>query len=297
MSIDGYMVLHLVHAATIFQSAQRLLNESTADVWAELRGWWVYNYLRPLEVITHDAGTNFASREFQSNCGFLQIEVNSTPFEAPQSMTTVERQHASLRKVFDTISHASPPTSEEITNLDLEARRFDVILRMTCKAVNDTVGTDGLVPTFLVFSNMPRPHITLGTSSKTNLERAKVRKATDDLSLAFSRRQVRMAMRTRHTPDASATGNMPLGSLEIIYCIRLKAWDGLYNVVRIRGDKVTLLCPEPAGPTNFEINDGPAVHNRPSFTPSIGGDNQKDIMTGYHFWEPGTRSPCTDTNN
>lgn len=59
-------------------------------------------------------------------------------------MGKVERYHLPLRRAFDIIT-------KEIPSLDKTTR-----LQMAVKAVNDTVGPDGLVPTLLVFGAFPR---------------------------------------------------------------------------------------------------------------------------------------------
>lgn len=139
-------------------------------------------------------------------------------------MTTIERQHASLRKAFDIIDRETPATTAERTREDLAQKRFDSVLQSACKAVNDAIGPDGLVPTLLVYGTMPRLGGMQGEMSKTNKERAQaLRKATHELTLINARRQIRTAVNTRNNPNPANVRQLPLGSLAIVYRSRLKA--------------------------------------------------------------------------
>lgn len=88
-------------------------------------------------------------------------------------MTTVERQHGPLRRAFNTISKAAPPSAAEQADSSLYYRRFDDILQMDCKAVNDTVVPDGLVPTLLVYGSLQRPGASLRDPHPTMFARAR----------------------------------------------------------------------------------------------------------------------------
>ena len=71
--------------------------------------------------------------------------LSEVPVEAHWSIGKVERYHAPLRRAFNIIS------AELGSNVSK-----DVILQMAVKAINDTAGPDGIVPTVLVFGAYPR---------------------------------------------------------------------------------------------------------------------------------------------
>ena len=73
----------------------------------------------------------------------MAIEVKEVPVEAHNSIGKVERYHAPLRRAYEIISLELKDASEELT------------LQMAVKAVNDSAGADGLVPTLLVFGAYP----------------------------------------------------------------------------------------------------------------------------------------------
>jgi hypothetical protein len=57
---------------------------------------------------------------------------------------------------------------------------------MTVKAVNDTIGPDGIVPTILVFSAYPRMMINLPLLALTTRRAEVIRKAIIDLRCAVA---------------------------------------------------------------------------------------------------------------
>lgn len=205
--------------------------------------------LRPPDVITTDAGTNLSSREFISNCDLLHIRLDTIPIESPQSMSTVERQHATLRRAFDVLDRESPATYEELMHAHLKEQHFDQILQAACKTVNGAIGPDGLVPTVLVYCSMPRVGASLGEATKTNRDRAQAqRKATIDITMLNARRQVRNAQATRNIPNVSKTRNLPIGSLAIVWLLRLKALDSSTSFQSTETRSLCFALPPPDPP-------------------------------------------------
>jgi len=100
------------------------------------------------EYIVHDAGRNFASQEFRQNANALNIEVKEVPVEAHNSVGKVERYHGPVRRAYDIIKAEFQASGDKINK--------ELILQMAFKAINDTAGPDGLVPTLLTFGAYPR---------------------------------------------------------------------------------------------------------------------------------------------
>ena len=144
MYITNKAVLHIVDEATGFQAARWLQNISTKHVWDVLRMCWIDTYIGPPDIITHDAGKNFISKDFKHLAIMMGITTKTVPVEAHWSIGKVERYHAVLRRAYQIVS-------EELPDLDKE-----MALQMAVKAVNDTAGPNGLVPTLLVFGAFPR---------------------------------------------------------------------------------------------------------------------------------------------
>jgi di/tripeptidase len=94
----------------------------------------------------HNAGKNFTATEFKQLASSMLIKVKEVPVEAHNSVRLVERYHAPLRRAY------------EILKAELKDKHINkkMILQMAVKAVNDSAGPDGIVPTLLVFGSYPR---------------------------------------------------------------------------------------------------------------------------------------------
>lgn len=87
---------------------------------------------------------SFASEEFYQHAAFVSIMTKEVSVESHNSIGIVERYHAPLRRAY------------EILRSEFERFLKDVILQMAVKAVNDTVGPDGIVSTLLDFGAYPK---------------------------------------------------------------------------------------------------------------------------------------------
>jgi hypothetical protein len=220
-------VLHVVDAATAYNAARFLTSMTTEETWKTLKLCWIDTYLGPPDQITHDAGTNFASLEFKSTARTMGIVCREVPVEAHWSIGKVERYHAPLRRAY------------EIFDNELKGKVSDEQkLQMACKAINDTAGPDGLVPTLLVFGAMPRLTETSPPTPSTLARGKAVRKAMDELRKIQAERQVRDAL--RQTRDASKGELLP-EELPIGLVWRGKeGWQGPFPIVSTTGTTVTV---------------------------------------------------------
>ena len=103
MYIDGQPLLHVVDEVTRFEAARWLNSMSAQHTWDTLRTCWIDVYLGPPDIITHDAGTNFSSSEFQQYASSMSISTKEVPVEAHHSIGVVERYHAPLRRAYSII--------------------------------------------------------------------------------------------------------------------------------------------------------------------------------------------------
>ncbi|KAI0997433.1 hypothetical protein K3495_g10752 [Podosphaera aphanis] len=145
MYINSRPVLHAVDEATSFQAARFLPNITAKTTWDTLRAMWIDMYVGPPDVIVTDAGKNFTAVEFRANAHAMAVKVEEVPVESHNSIGKVERYHHTLKRAYEVISAdlGTAVTSEDT-------------LQMAVKAVNDTAGPQGLVPTLLVFGTYPR---------------------------------------------------------------------------------------------------------------------------------------------
>ena len=129
----------------------------------------------------------------------------SVPVEAHQSIGIVERYHRPVRRAYQIVS-------EELPDLDKDAA-----LQMAFKAINDTAGPDGIVPTLLVFRAYPRL-VESDAPSQTVSHRATVlKKAMEEVQKLRAKRQVNDALNQRNGPSTLAIKDLPLNSDVLVW--------------------------------------------------------------------------------
>jgi hypothetical protein len=201
MYLSGKPVLHVIDSATTFNGARFLQSMSAKDTWEAIWLLWIDTYQGPPDIITHDAGTNFASAKFKSEAKIMGITCKQVPVEAHWSMGKVERYHAPLRHAY------------EIMRAELDSSTSDAaVLQMAVKAVNDTAGPDGLVPTLLVFGAYPRVSMDSPPSPSTIRRAEAIQKAMKELQRAAAERAVSNALNTRNGPRTNELLSLPLQS-------------------------------------------------------------------------------------
>jgi hypothetical protein len=237
MYLDGKPVLQVVDAATSFQAARFLKDMSAKNAWETLRLCWIDTYQGPPDYIAHDAGKNFASIEFRQYARSMAIEVREVPVEAHNSIGKVERYHQPLRRAYEIIR-------DELQ----DGVNAETALQMAVKAVNDSAGPDGIVPTLLVFGAYPR--MTEGSApSPSVIQRAEaIRKATKEVRRLHAERQVQDALAMRNGPSTKATLNLPLQS-DVRVWREKDGWTGPFKLLATDGETCTIDMPH--GPTNF----------------------------------------------
>ncbi|KAF1350556.1 hypothetical protein EJ07DRAFT_169093 [Lizonia empirigonia] len=198
MYINQRPVLHAVDEATAFQAARFLTNMKASTTWDTLRAMWIDMYVGPPDVIATDAGKNFASEEFVNNAKTMAIEVDEVPVEAHNSIGKVERYHAAIRRAFEVISADMGSDTSS-----------DHLLQMAVKAVNDTAGPDGLVPTLLVFGTYPRLSKTSPPSPSITARAKAIKNAMAEVRKIKAKRQVNDALATRNGPNRKGLAREP----------------------------------------------------------------------------------------
>ena len=106
-------------------------------------------------------------------------------------MGLIERYYAPLRRIFEIF----------------RAKEFDkkTLLQMAVKAVNNTTGPDGMVPTLLVFGAYPRM-TDLSPPSLTIAARAKaLKKAMYEVRGLHVKRKVKDTLAIRNSLDVTST--------------------------------------------------------------------------------------------
>jgi hypothetical protein len=237
------------------------MNISAKHTWDKLRECWIDTYLGPPDYIAHDAGKNFVSKEFQQYARTLGTVTKSVPVEAHQSIGIVERYHGPVRRAYQIVS-------EELPDLGREAA-----LQMAFKAINDTAGPDGIVPTLLVFGAYPRL-VENDAPSQTVSHRATVlKKAMEEVRKLRAKRQVNDALNQRNGPSTLAIKDLPLNSDVLVWREtpgnKTGQWTGPFTLLGT--DKEDCIVTLPSGPTTFR-----STVVKPYFTDETGQTDQPE---------------------
>jgi hypothetical protein len=153
-----------------------------------LRTCWIDTYLGPPDLITYDARKNFVSNEFKQYASVMGVSTKGVPVEAHNSIGMVERYHGPIRRAYQIII-------SEIPELDK-----DMALQMAFKAINDSAGPDGLVPTLLVFGAYPRMIESDAPSPTVAQRTTAIKKAMAEIHKLRAERQIADALNTRNGP-------------------------------------------------------------------------------------------------
>ena len=233
--INGKPVLHIVDQATRFQAGGWLKNLTAKHTWEVLKMRWIDTYLGPPEQITVDAGKQFASKEFAEYADVQGMKIKIVPVEAHHSIGIVERYHGPIRRAYKIIT-------DEIKDISA-----DMALQMAFKAVNDTAGPDGLVPTLLVFGAYPRMTEQDAPSATVAQRAHAVRRAMAEIQRLRAKRQVNDALNTRNGPSTTTVHDLALNSDVLLWregnAGKTGHWDGPFKLVSMDGESCVLAVP------------------------------------------------------
>jgi hypothetical protein len=135
---------------------------------------------------------------------------------------------------------------------------------MAVKAVNNTAGFNGLIPTLLVFGAFPRiSHDSPPSPSITKRAKA-VNQAMKELRKHMAARQMNAALNIRNGPDPAAYSPMDLPLQNEMRVWRENGgWQGPFRVVAHDGQNVIL-----------ELSNGPAIFRSMMIAPYYRSFNQ-----------------------
>lgn len=136
--------LHVIDSATGFNAARFLPTMSAKDTINTPRSCWIDVYLGLPDVMTHDASTNFASRECRAEAKMIGIACK----QLPTGLLVNWQGRALLPTPLPSFCYPSARAKRD--------RHEDSLLQMAVKAVKDTAGPDGLVPTLFIYGAYPR---------------------------------------------------------------------------------------------------------------------------------------------
>ena len=232
-------VLHIVNSGTRFSATSFLPEPATAaNVWnTYVRAWSTLYVGMPLSLLV-DNGSVFVSSEWKYACNINSIQLQSTGIESHNSLSAGETYQAYLRRCYNKIRADFPKLSDEL------------LLAMATKAMNDTAGPSGLIPTLLVFGCMPRNVTIPPTEYPAQKERIRAAQlARSEFERIVTAERLRIAANTSTTPAASEE-YLP-GDLAYVYREKFRKYTGPHMVAAALGKKVTVHFGDRRGPRSF----------------------------------------------
>lgn len=223
MYIDGDPILHIVDEGTHFSAARFLPNARTDTIWSTILSSWSAIYTGMPHRILVDQGSAFGD-PFMHLARISGVEVQRTGIEAHSSLNLGERYHEPLRTTYRKLMIAHPGADKHLT------------LALCVKAMNDTLGPNGVVPSSLVFgehpqvftrSETPPPRATLDERAKIATE------ARQEMERYMARVRTDRALRHAVPPAADQTyekDDKVLVWRENIVSGRIGEWVGPFDV-------------------------------------------------------------------
>ena len=207
----------------------------------------------------------------------MGITTKTVPVEAHWSIGKVERYYAVLRRAYQIVS-------EELPDLDKE-----MALQMAVKAVNDTAGPNGLVPTLLVFGAFPRMSELDPPAPSIAQRAAAAKKAINEIKELRAKMQVQEALNHRNGPLTTVIHDLPINSEVLVWregnARKTGSWKGPFKLLEVSGETCILQLPH--GPTKFRTmavkpfysDDSTSLDepNLPSNLPTIPQDKEVEL--------------------
>ncbi|EKD18830.1 hypothetical protein MBM_03072 [Drepanopeziza brunnea f. sp. 'multigermtubi' MB_m1] len=232
MHLDGKNVLHVVCDSTNFQAATFLKSMSAQHLLKGFNRCWVNTYVGPPTNVVHDPGTNFNSVTFRGYLKGISSTPKQMPVEAHHSVELVERYHVPVRRAFKIVTKELPKAPKEDR------------LQMAIKAINDTAGPNGLVPTLLVFGTLPKLTEQDRPAASTQERAAAINKAIKEVRKCHAAKQVKDALKKKNGPITKHTLNLPIGSRVLVWREN-QGWKGPFQLLGKQGHTCTVACPRP----------------------------------------------------
>jgi hypothetical protein len=264
MYLDNSPVLHVIDAGTHFMSARFLASVDTKTVWDTFLYCWALVYTGYPEQILTDQGSAFTSNVWATNCAETSIELLHTSVESHNSLGICEAYHSTIRRIYNKLS------------ISFSDRPKSLRLAMTIKALNDTAGPNGLVPSLLLFGTYPRLPDQQHFDNRART--AMLKSAREEYETIQAKQRVNLAL-NRNVPAAAQHVYFPNQPVYVFREHPNKRWTGPH-VALSQNDKTVLVDIGDSRPRAFN-----AAQVKPARLPSI-----DKLIAGYRAFDSHTNS-------
>lgn len=174
-----------------------------------------------------DQGSAFTSVKWSRLCDKVGVVIQESGIEHHNALGSGKRYHDPLRRIFLKIRHKSPSIKPKLE------------LRIALKAMNDTLGPEGLVPTLLVFGCLPI-FPTVNTNLPGQRERRKaLQQARKEMATITAEIRIKRALLSRVPRNTDL--NLNLGDQVRVYRETDRKYIGPFPVIRTDGKQVFVL--------------------------------------------------------
>ena len=172
-----------------------------------------------------DQGPQFKSGRWEGRRHLAEIDLTLSGVEGNNAHGEGERYHSYLRLIFNKVQ------------TDFQHLNEDYALQLAVKAVNDTAGPNGLVPTLVVFGILPRTLVVLIDLPQQKERIEVMRSACDEMAKAISQRRLSTALKS-NTPAATSY-DVSIGTKVLVHReVPVGKWDGPAPVRDVLGKNV-----------------------------------------------------------
>lgn len=232
MLLNERAVLHVVDTATRFSAATFLdsngesYGQSVEGLWLAFVQTWCTVYPGYPNRLRTDQGSVFTSIRWKQLTDLNGIELRIFGVQAHSSLEIGERLHEPLRRIYQKIRQDYPNVVPGL------------VLKVAVKAMNDTIGENGLVPTRLVFGVIPRVPI-ISTELPTQIERMEILPAAQAEMISIVAERKIMTALTRDIPPA-ADRVYKTGEEILVYSENEKKRIGAFIFIDVKGRMITV---------------------------------------------------------
>ena len=139
----------------------------------------------PSSMLT-DQGSFFMSKEWEEKCNHALITLRHTGTESHNSLGFGETNHALIRRVFNKVSCSYPSETRELR------------LALSVKAVNNTAGLQGLVPSLLVFGMILKIFVQKSSLQGHSTRMCMIQEAREYYETMLAQNRVQHALKRRY---------------------------------------------------------------------------------------------------
>ncbi|KAI0996311.1 hypothetical protein K3495_g11869 [Podosphaera aphanis] len=238
MYLEDGPAVHLIDAGTNLGSADFLTGpkkEGAISTCNSIERCWNNVYIGPPENLIHDAGKNFASAEFRATASGWKTRVVEVPIEAHNSIGKVEQAHKDLRRAYTIFK-------QQFSGQNVDRHS---ILKMAVKALNDSAGPDGLVPSLCAFGAYPRITWNDAPAPVSKQRPDAMQKAMDELQKHRATQLINQAKNMRNGPRHTRLEDIPVGDKVRVWREATKntrgRWTGPFELYNKEGETITVL--------------------------------------------------------